>query len=198
MDRRAKTYVVVASGDVLYRLGIKTILSVIGLEFELIETDDYARLKALMLEEEVHFFVISKDVLPDDFSANLAELLRIAPEKRVMCVGDPLLSQSENLSFVDSLASQKDVLESFQHFFFDVEGTETQNGNVLTEREIDVLRQVALGLSNKEIADRLFISTNTVITHRKNITEKLGIKTIPGLTVYAIMNNVIQTDEVKY
>jgi DNA-binding CsgD family transcriptional regulator len=66
----------------------------------------------------------------------------------------------------------------------------------LSEREKDVLIQVALGLINKEIAEKLFISIHTVITHRKHITEKLGIKSIPGLTVYAILNKLIDTENI--
>jgi len=69
------------------------------------------------------------------------------------------------------------------------------NGD-LTLREKDVLHQVALGHANKEIAKKLFISIHTVISHRKNITEKLGIKSISGLTVYAILNNIIDTDTI--
>lgn len=67
----------------------------------------------------------------------------------------------------------------------------------LTTREKDVLKLVALGHSNKEIADQLFISIHTVISHRKNITEKLGIKSISGLTVYAILNKLIDTDTIN-
>jgi len=63
----------------------------------------------------------------------------------------------------------------------------------LSEREIDVLKLVALGYANKEIAEKLFISIHTVMSHRKNMTEKLGIKSISGLTVYAIINNYIDT-----
>jgi DNA-binding CsgD family transcriptional regulator len=66
----------------------------------------------------------------------------------------------------------------------------------LTEREIDVLKLVAFGKTNKEIADELFISFHTVISHRKNITEKLGIKSISGLTVYSILNNLIDTTSI--
>ena len=61
----------------------------------------------------------------------------------------------------------------------------------LSEREKEILVSVARGLSNKEIADERSISVNTVITHRKNITRKTGIRTVPGLTVYAILNNLI-------
>jgi DNA-binding NarL/FixJ family response regulator len=67
----------------------------------------------------------------------------------------------------------------------------------LTDRETDVIKQVALGKTNKEIAEILFISPHTVITHRKNITRKLGIKTVSGLTVYAILNNLIKIDDAQ-
>ncbi len=65
----------------------------------------------------------------------------------------------------------------------------------LSDREKEVLRQVAMGKTNKEIAEILFISMHTVITHRKNITGKLEIKTVAGLTVYAILNNIIDIEE---
>ena len=71
-----------------------------------------------------------------------------------------------------------------------------KNGE-LTTRERDVLKLVALGHSNKDIADQLFISVHTVISHRKNITEKLGIKSISGLTVYAILNKLIDTETIN-
>lgn len=69
--------------------------------------------------------------------------------------------------------------------------------NELSNREITILEYVAKGLTNKEIADKLFLSAHTVITHRKNITNKLGIKTISGLTVYAILHNIITLNDLK-
>ncbi len=73
---------------------------------------------------------------------------------------------------------------------------ETDN-NTLSERELSILKLVALGNTNNEIAERLFISTHTVMTHRKNITRKLGIKTVSGLTVYAILNQHIKMEEIQ-
>ena len=67
----------------------------------------------------------------------------------------------------------------------------------LSNREKEILRQVALGKTNKEIADTLFISIHTVITHRKKITARLGIKSIAGLTVYAILNGLVGMEEVE-
>lgn len=61
----------------------------------------------------------------------------------------------------------------------------------LSQRELDVLRLVATGLINKEIAERLNISLQTVLTHRKNISRKLGIRTSSGFTAYALINRLI-------
>lgn len=67
----------------------------------------------------------------------------------------------------------------------------------LSKREIEILKNIAKGKTNKEIAEKLYISSHTVITHRKNITRKLGIKTVSGLTVYALINNYINLNEMK-
>ncbi|MBN2484474.1 MAG: helix-turn-helix transcriptional regulator [Bacteroidales bacterium] len=61
----------------------------------------------------------------------------------------------------------------------------------LSEREAEVLLLLVKGLSNKEIADKLNISIHTVISHRKNIIEKTGIKSLPGLTIYAISKKIV-------
>ncbi len=61
----------------------------------------------------------------------------------------------------------------------------------LTEREIEVLSYIAQGYINKEIADLMDISITTVITHRKNIVNKLGIKSVAGLTIYSIANGYV-------
>ncbi len=67
----------------------------------------------------------------------------------------------------------------------------------LSERETEILIQLVKGLSNKEIADRLNISIHTVISHRKNIIEKTGIKSLSGLTIYAISKKIIPLDSNK-
>ena len=71
------------------------------------------------------------------------------------------------------------------------------NSEELTPREKLILENVALGLTNKEIASKLFISTHTVISHRKNITRKLHIKSVSGLTVYAILNGIVKMEDVS-
>lgn len=71
-----------------------------------------------------------------------------------------------------------------------------QTTEELSDREKDVLVEVANGLSNKEIADKLFISIHTVISHRKNISRKLNIHSTSGLTIYAIVNNLVDINNV--
>ena len=70
-------------------------------------------------------------------------------------------------------------------------------GNELSLREKEILVCVAKGMLNKEIADKFNLSIYTVITHRKNITRKTGIKTVAGLTVYALLNNLIDINSVE-
>jgi len=74
---------------------------------------------------------------------------------------------------------------------------ESSEKSELSDREKEILVSVAKGKINKEIADEHNISINTVITHRRNITRKTGIKTVPGLTVYAILNNLIDINSIE-
>ncbi len=72
-----------------------------------------------------------------------------------------------------------------------------ENNEALSEREKDVIVSLAQGMTNKEIADHLCISINTVITHRRNIARKLQIHSPAGLTIYAIVNNLVDISSVK-
>jgi DNA-binding CsgD family transcriptional regulator len=67
----------------------------------------------------------------------------------------------------------------------------------LSERERQALTALARGLSNKEIADKMNISIHTVISHRKNIIRKTGIRTAQGLTLYAFINNLITSKDLR-
>lgn len=96
----------------------------------------------------------------------------------------------------------KDILKLHQHAHHDgypvkdMPPTPPTTGHKLSAREIEVLVLITKGLINKEIADKLNIGLTTVITHRKNITEKLGIKSVSGLTIYAVMNGYVEADRI--
>lgn len=72
-----------------------------------------------------------------------------------------------------------------------------QQSDALSDREKDVIIALVQGMSNKEIAEHLCISVNTVITHRRNIASKLQIHSPAGLTIYAIINNLVDITTVK-
>ena len=67
---------------------------------------------------------------------------------------------------------------------------------ILSNREIEVLSLVVQGYINKEIALKLNISLTTVITHRKNIMEKLGMKSVSALTIYAVMHGYVDINKI--
>lgn len=77
-----------------------------------------------------------------------------------------------------------------------VQAHAAESEHELSPREIEVLVLLTKGCINKEIADRLGISLTTVISHRKNITEKLGIKSVSGLAIYAVMHGYIEVDRI--
>jgi regulator of cell morphogenesis and NO signaling len=65
----------------------------------------------------------------------------------------------------------------------------------LSKRELDIIKLIAIGLSNKEIAEELCLSTHTVMSHRKNIARKLDIHSTAGLTIYAVVNGIIEINQ---
>lgn len=73
-----------------------------------------------------------------------------------------------------------------------------QNQSLLSDREKTIVKQVVNGFTNQEIADKLYLSIHTVTTHRKNISNKLGIKTVSGLTVYALMHKIVEIHDIEH
>ena len=86
---------------------------------------------------------------------------------------------------------------SLQHTISNENHQVTPKKNLLTRRETEILKLIARGDLNKQIAEKLNISLNTVLTHRKNILSKTGIKTASGLTLYSISHGILSPDELK-
>ena len=98
------------------------------------------------------------------------------------------------ISRLEQKAKQNDVTKNISSMVF--KGGQ-DNSEALSDREKEVIIGVVEGLQNKEIADRLCISVNTVITHRRNIARKLQIHSPAGLTIYAIVNGLVEISSVK-
>ena len=93
---------------------------------------------------------------------------------------------------LERLSKQNDVTVKISKMI-----SQNPNNEMLSEREKDVIISLVQGMTNKEIADHLCISINTVITHRRNIARKLQIHSPAGLTIYAIVNNLVDISSVK-
>ena len=96
---------------------------------------------------------------------------------------------------LEQKVKQNDVTKNISDMVF--KGSFGQDSEALSDREKDVIVALVQGMSNKEIADHLCISTNTVITHRRNIARKLQIHSPAGLTIYAIVNGLVDISAVK-
>ena len=93
--------------------------------------------------------------------------------------------------------SREQILRKMESAIEQGQANPYSDSHELSERERDVLVLVAKGLANKEIADKLNISIHTVMSHRKNIAHKTGIKSVAGLTVYALLNNLLDAADVN-
>jgi DNA-binding NarL/FixJ family response regulator len=105
-----------------------------------------------------------------------------------------LKQYDERISIYDSVDQLKVKLNKL--FETPIEET-TDDAEILSQREKEILTCVVKGQTNKEIAQTLFLSTHTVITHRRNIVRKLEIHSTAGLTIYAIVNKLVEIDEIK-
>lgn len=97
-----------------------------------------------------------------------------------------------NIGLFDSLDDIQETLEKMLSL-----NSGDSDQEALTQREKEVICCIVRGMTNKEIADKLFLSIHTVITHRRNIARKLQIHSAAGLTIYAIVNKLVDVSEVK-
>jgi DNA-binding NarL/FixJ family response regulator len=105
-----------------------------------------------------------------------------------------LLKQyDETISINDSVKQIHDKLMNVLHR----QPEENSQHQPLSQREQEIIICVVKGMTNKEIADQLFLSNHTIITHRRNIAKKLQIHSPAGLTIYAIVNNLVQLEDIQ-
>lgn len=120
------------------------------------------------------------------------------PRPIVLTTGDsmPQLTNALTLNINQSEAGLiKDILSMRKHQSRPEHVPQDDSKAVLSTREMEVLVLIVKGFINKEIAEELSISLTTVISHRKNLMDKLGIRTVSGLTVYALLNGYVQVSD---
>lgn len=132
--------------------------------------------------EKFNFYITTAD----EYLLNLSFFM---PHSDTTLLVSHSLKEEKGYKIIDPQADELTIIAAISPFFHKQESSDNQTR--LTQRETMVLQLIVEGLINKEIADRLNISVNTVLTHRKNISAKLGIKSVSGLSVYAIMNGIV-------
>ncbi|QZE12961.1 LuxR C-terminal-related transcriptional regulator [Halosquirtibacter laminarini] len=157
-----------------------------------ISLDKYIKLK-------VDLILINGDILWE-YTGETKSLFEKLKSKNTPVVGYNIQKKLQKKLFSSHFyldQSEEEIIESIKSLIYKTQKIVEEDSSNLSTREIEVIRQIIDGNSNKEIAENLFISTHTVITHRKNITQKLGIKSISGLTIYAILHGLVEIDEYK-
>ena len=193
---------IVAEKSYLIRKGIVSIINRIEKASVVKELESLDQINSEILNYNPDFLVVNPNLIPKtedhrnfEIKMNLSEkviaISSVSPFRRGM-----LSSFREIIELHDS---KEDIFRKLK-LIIDPEISQNNNSIVsaeISDREKTILTHVAKGFTNKEIAEKLFLSAHTVIAHRKNITNKLGIKTISGLTIYAVLNNLIKLEEVR-
>lgn len=128
-------------------------------------------------------------VTADEFVANADFFIPRRMNTLVLCRDAKVWIGECQTNVITPGMDEADVERRFSTFISE-KGSSDASAEI-SQRERDIIREVASGFTNKEIAERLNISVNTVTTHRKNISSKLGIRSASGLSLYAMMNGIL-------
>lgn len=187
---------IIASKSCLISNGIQAMIGMLGMNVHYQEFIDFKHILERNNSKN-SFFILHHSYLNAPEKDHL-KFLQTQFRGRIMIIGNEQMEADFHPYLILPNDNEMTVFQKLEAYLSTPEiKAESIQNETLSARETDILKEVALGYSNKEIADHLFISINTVITHRKNITDKLGIKTIAGLTVYALMNKLIQAQDVS-
>ena len=177
-----KVNIAIVTSDTLSYLGVKKLLE----DIPAVTVCHIADAAGLIDGNADRFYVIVADA-----AVCMSHLQFFLPRRsKTLVISDKRLVRP-TLDFINRTDSAQQLSEKLIDYIDKLRTTASPQSE-LSQREIEVLTLVASGKINKEIADALQISINTVLTHRKNISAKLGIKSVSGLSVYAMMNGYLK------
>ncbi len=195
-----KLNVIIATESYVVNQGFHLIFNKLRQSHVVDKVDSISELSTILKKEKIDLILLSTKLIHDN---ELNDLFKTVAKNQTQVIAyisnENNGSENQNI-FTESIHthdSKETVLRKLNNIMDQILGKNSENeSSDLSEREKDILKEVAQGLTNNEIADKLFISAHTVITHRKKITKKLGIKSVSGLTVYAIINGLIEMEDV--
>jgi DNA-binding CsgD family transcriptional regulator len=192
MDRSRINIAVIEPSQIIYE-GLSNILMKFKKNFYLYRFNDLEELKNSVSKESFTVAVINPSVIQNKIT-DFIKLKSTQPHifwiALIYSFYDEELLQKFN-DILSVIATPEQITHKLEQISNTTEKNQQED---LSDREIEVLVQMVKGLANKEIADKLNISIHTVISHRKNITDKTGIKSLSGLTIYAITKKIIPLD----
>ena len=201
-----KSKVILADKSVLVLKGLKSICTEIGNIEVVKELSNWDHIIKVANKKQANFLVFNYNLLPENSYHNLRGYFNENIDLNFIVYGNNSIPDNIKAQCITSFLSNDNELHIYntlKNNFTSSNKKEKkampagrQESSTLSKREEAVVRCIALGMTNKEIAEHLFISTHTVIAHRKNITRKLAIKTVSGLTVYAILNKLVKFEEI--
>ncbi len=197
MKKNDQSIILVESSDILYE-GLYTLLSRWDKTSRITRTYSVDELGQAIDRNHPHLICINPLLILNKEK----EIKRIKREypQTVICA---ILSNTIDAKTIAEFDTSFGLYDSMEEIFSGINKAYKEKNNTnetettdetLSERETEVLLQVIHGLTNKEIAEKLNISVHTVISHRKNLTIKTGIRSESGLTIYAISKGLVNLD----
>lgn len=198
MKNRNNIKIVIAENSLILRSGISAVLK--RLSDYTFSINEVSNMDAFMLFSRLHrpeIAIINPLFLG---GVSIANYKRDNPDTKVVALvsgyfdNKTLANFDGSISIFDDLDTVNDTISSVLHIEEDDDNIETEQ---LSQREKEIIGCVVKGLTNKAIAEKLSISIHTVITHRRNISKKLQIHSSAGLAIYAIVNKIVEIQDIK-
>lgn len=198
MTFQDKILIAVAESSVIVRSGLVSVLKRLpDMEVEVVEVTSKDGIRHCMEMHTPQILIVNPQLEGwfdvDAFRQCYKQDVKLVSLLCSMVDSSQLKGYDERVTLFDDMASlEKKITE-----LLNIADEEEPDQDALSQREKEIVGCIVRGMTNKEIAEKLFISVHTVMTHRKNITRKLQIHSAAGLTIYAIVNKLVELSEVK-
>jgi DNA-binding CsgD family transcriptional regulator len=189
--------VAIAESSDVIRAGIISILKSMNFQIFFVEIKNLQQLRHSVAHHNFDILILnpiltgfsSPQQLKKEFRKSGIKIIAL---QSVLCENSLMLQYDESVSIFDSA---EQIISKLKKAISSPESD--ISSECLSSREKEIVGLVVKGLSNKQIAEKLNLSIHTVITHRRNISTKLDIHSTSGLTIYAIVNKLIEIDDIK-
>lgn len=186
--------IVLIEPSLILRSGMSYVLRrLTTFDVQVVETGETEQLEELIAEAAPDVLIINPSLTDE-------EMLRELQQKSLRLIAfQSALADARLMQRFDAVVSIYDTAEQIKEKLLQLHGSEAggKEHDALSAREREIVVCVVKGMTNKQIAEKLCLSLHTVITHRRNIAGKLQIHSPAGLTIYAIVNKLVELSEIK-